>query len=84
MPYGEPYSNQRPNDGIERGLLGLFIGVSIEGQFEFLMANWMNKGGFRLGLPTNSVDPFSRFITTRESAYCFLPSITALRYIARL
>jgi hypothetical protein len=27
---------------------------------------------------------FSQFVTTRGSAYCFLPSITALKYIANL
>jgi len=30
------------------------------------------------------VTGFSRFITTRGGAYCFLPSITALRHLARL
>ena len=27
---------------------------------------------------------FSRMITTRGSAYCFLPSLSGLRYLARL
>ncbi len=83
MPYGPPYDPKNP-DAEERGLLGLFIGVSIEDRFEFIMQNWMNKGGFRQGLPTKSVDPFHPFIMTRGSAYCFLPSINALKYIAAL
>ena len=37
-------------DGIERGLLGLFIGVSLKDQFEFLMSDWANKGSFAPGL----------------------------------
>ena len=27
---------------------------------------------------------FSSFVTTRATAYCFLPSLTALRFIAKL
>ena len=81
MPYGPVYDSKEP-DKKERGLLGLFIGVSIEDQFEFIMQNWVNKGGFRQGLPTNSADPFLPFIRTRGCAYCFLPSISALEYIA--
>jgi hypothetical protein len=27
---------------------------------------------------------FSSFVTTRAAAYCFLPSVTALKFIARL
>ena len=27
---------------------------------------------------------FSRFVTTKASAYCFLPSITALKWIAAM
>ena len=36
--------------GWERGLLGLFIGVSLKDQFEFLMAQWANGAGFAPGL----------------------------------
>jgi hypothetical protein len=109
MPYGpwyDPASDKE--DGIERGLLGLFICVSLEDQFEFLMTNWMNRGGFRSELPSQTKDltvgrtalgetsfqvptpkgvvslpKFSHFVTTRGAAYCFLPSLTALRYLAR-
>jgi len=105
MPYGLPYK-EAPEG--KRGLLGLFICASLEDQFEFLMANWINRGGFRAGVPTGATDPlfgsndqestffiptkerllsitgFQQFVTTRGGAYCFLPSITALRYIAEL
>ena len=46
----------RPRDGHERGLLGLFIGVSLKDQFEFLMAEWANDGLFAPGLG-RSKDP---------------------------
>lgn len=109
MPYGPWYDPALgKDDGIERGLLGLFICVSLEDQFEFLMTNWMNRGGFRSELPSHTKDltvsgptigetvfqvptpqgvvalpKFSHFVTTRGAAYCFLPSLTALRYLAR-
>jgi hypothetical protein len=35
---------------MERGLLGMFIGVSIKDQFEFLMSDWANKGNLAPGL----------------------------------
>jgi deferrochelatase/peroxidase EfeB len=36
------------------------------------------------GAPPLKITGFSSFATTRASAYCFLPSITALKFIARL
>ena len=110
LPYGPPYDPENPDDGIERGLLGLFIGVSLKDQFEFLMSDWANKGSLAPGLRdtrdpvignnSNSGAAFlipvegqkrpielsglSRFVTCRGAAYCFLPSATALRYIAAL
>lgn len=110
MPYGPWYDpKSEKDDGIERGLLGLFICVSLEDQFEFLMTNWINRGGFRSELPSHTKDitvtsnaiddtpfqiptpngmvslpKFSHFVTTRGAAYCFLPSLTALRYLGNL
>jgi deferrochelatase/peroxidase EfeB len=108
LPYGKAYDPANPNDGIERGLLGLFIGVSLKDQFEFVMSDWANKGTFAPGLgdskdpvlgdnssdstfsiPVQGAKPivltgFSRFVTTRGGAYCFLPSATAIRYISTL
>ena len=49
LPYGPAYDARHPDDGIERGLLGLFIGVSLKDQFEFLMSDWANKGAFAPG-----------------------------------
>src|SRR5690348_10775117 len=50
LPYGPPYHPPNPSDGVERGLLGLFIGVSLKDQFEFLMSQWANGGSFAPGL----------------------------------
>jgi len=36
------------------------------------------------GAPPLKITGFSSFVTTRASAYCFLPSITALKFIAAL
>jgi Dyp-type peroxidase family len=108
LPYGPPFDPSKPDDGIERGLLGLFIGVSLKDQFEFLMADWANKGLFAPGLKgtkdpvlgdnsgggakfllaveggTVTIDGLSRFVTTRGGAYCFLPSLTGLRFLSTL
>ncbi len=109
VPYGRPYDPSHPHDGIKRGLLGLFIGVSIKDQFEFLMSEWINGGSFAPGIygttdpilgnspqgenkfviPRENEKPvvisdFPRLVTTRGSAYTFLPSITGLRFIADL
>jgi deferrochelatase/peroxidase EfeB len=108
LPYGPPYDANAPSDGVERGLLGLFIGVSLKDQFEFLMADWANKGTFAAGL-RNTRDPIlgdqpsggtfllpiegqkpielqglTRFVTCRGAAYCFLPSVTAIKYLSTL
>jgi len=110
MPYGAPYQPGQPDDGIDRGLVGFFICSSLENQFEFIMSQWINGGGFAPGLDQNSLDifsgtndpsrsifqvstadptqsleikGFSSFVTTRGSAYCFLPSLTALAFISR-
>lgn len=108
IPYGPAYNPNSPNDGYERGLLGLFICTSLKSQFEFVMKDWVNKGTFT-GLPPDAKDPLlganenesgqfdiptspgqpsikltgiERFITTKGGAYCFIPSITGLKYIA--
>ena len=50
LPYGPPYDPSCPDDGIERGLLGIFIGASIKDQFEFLMKEWVNGDLFAPGI----------------------------------
>lgn len=36
------------------------------------------------GAPAIKVTGFSSFVTTKAAAYCFLPSITAIKFIAQL
>ena len=42
LPYGPPIKDNYTDDGASRGLLFLSIQASIENQFEFLQARWMN------------------------------------------
>lgn len=109
LPYGPLYDAANPNDGLERGLLGLFIGASLKNQFEFLMKHWANDGGFAgMGqtkdpiLGDNSVADskflipleagkkpvvvrgFPRLVKTRGGAYCFVPSVTAIKFLSAL
>jgi deferrochelatase/peroxidase EfeB len=117
LTYGPPYDPHRPDDGWERGIVGLFIGASLADQFEFLMGERARKGLFAPGLGRTQ-DPFlgsgradaatfpvetegaagtflvrraggrtvlsdlPRLVTTRGGAYCFVPSLTAIRYLA--
>jgi Dyp-type peroxidase family len=50
MPYGPAFDPAHPNDGIERGLLGLFICGDLEMQFEFLVSIWCNDDIATAGL----------------------------------
>jgi deferrochelatase/peroxidase EfeB len=109
LPYGPVYDPANPNDGVERGLLGIFIAASLKDQFEFLMKEWVNGSTFAAGLmgtkdpilgdnsggtgkfvipvpnaPSIVVTGFSRLAEVRAAAYGFLPSLSALRYIAGL
>jgi Dyp-type peroxidase family len=108
MPYGPAYDPNHPDDGVERGLIGMFIAARLAETFEFLMTQWVNGSLFVPGLAVQSKDPllgnndpgssvmeipraggeplqitgFPRFVKTRGSAYCFFPSLAAMRYIA--
>jgi deferrochelatase/peroxidase EfeB len=42
--YGPPFASDQ---AAQRGLAGLFMGVDLNEQFEFLMQTWMSQGGFR-------------------------------------
>jgi deferrochelatase/peroxidase EfeB len=62
-----------------------FAGGMISGVDPLIGANSPSSSDFAIPTsPTSSakVTGFARFVTTRGSAYCFLPSITSLRYIA--
>ena len=46
------------DDGVDRGLVNLFIQTDIERQFEFIQKEWM-KGGEFIGLDPNEQDPIN-------------------------
>jgi len=46
------------DDGVDRGLINLFIQADIERQFEFVQKEWM-KGGEFIGLDPNEQDPIN-------------------------
>jgi Dyp-type peroxidase family len=46
------------DDGVDRGLVNLFIQADIERQFEFVQLEWM-KGGAFIGLDPNEQDPIN-------------------------
>jgi hypothetical protein len=45
-PYGPPFKAGEPDD-VQRGLVGLFIGVNLTDQFQFIMSQWITNGSFR-------------------------------------
>jgi deferrochelatase/peroxidase EfeB len=64
-----------------------FVGGMISGLDPIVGANSPASSVFTLPTsPTTSVkvSGFERFVITRGSAYCFLPSVTGLRYIASM
>jgi Dyp-type peroxidase family len=105
LPYGS-WLQPGTNGTGERGVAFMAINASIQYQFEFLQAEWINNGEFAK-LSRNDVDPLAgeprtgslfriphhqdppkrifdlpRFVTLRGGGYSFIPSITAMRFIA--
>src|SRR5246127_1163149 len=59
VEYGPPLlDGVLEDDGIDRGLINLFIQADIERQFEFVQREWM-KGGEFIGLDPNEQDPIN-------------------------
>lgn len=56
IPYGPPHVR---GDGQARGMLGLFLCVSLKHQFEFIMRHWVNDGLFARGLARDDRDPIT-------------------------
>lgn len=46
-PYGPDYDPNEP-EGIQRGLIGLFICASLSQQFQFIMQTWVTQNNFRV------------------------------------
>ena len=64
-----------------------FVGGMISGVDPIVGANSPSSSDFTLPTSLTSsvkVSGFERFVVTRGSAYCFLPSVTGLRYIASI
>jgi deferrochelatase/peroxidase EfeB len=57
MPYGPVHDPAHKRDGKPRGMLGLFLCVSLKDQFEFIMRHWVNDGLFARGLAQSENDP---------------------------
>ncbi len=107
IPYG-PHDVPAEDDGIERGLLGVFLCASLAVQFESIQYDWMNLGlqdpritgtndavvgandkdhsCFKLPVGTTTIElrGFPRFVKTRGGAYCFLPTLSGIRYLGSL
>ncbi len=79
MSYGPPFNPPVPNDGIERGTLGIFICVSLVDQFEFLMTQWINNGIFTGGLGKTK-DPMIGNNTSEESKFV-IPTVEGKKNI---
>jgi len=57
LPYGPALENGTPDDGADRGLVGVFLNASIERQYEFVQREWINAPRFD-GL-RNDPDPIA-------------------------
>jgi Dyp-type peroxidase family len=55
MPYGQPLPDAAGDDGLDRGLVGIFLNADIERQYEFVQREWLNAPSFD-GL-WNETDP---------------------------
>ncbi len=50
MPYGAPFEAGNPDDGLARGLVGLFLCADLERQFEFSLRQWAQGDRATIGL----------------------------------
>lgn len=56
LEFGPPLPEGAPDDGVARGQAGVFVVADLELQFEFIQAQWIEKGDF-IGLPSDEKDP---------------------------
>ena len=56
MPYGPQYVPGSGDDGIERGLMVMFICADLANQYEFILKDWVQQGDFASGGPAGK-DP---------------------------
>jgi hypothetical protein len=71
LPYGPTYDPGEPYDGIERGMLFLFINSNIENQYEFVLRQWVNDSEFAgaVRLHSKSKDPLIGTQNPAESIF---------------
>jgi Dyp-type peroxidase family len=55
MPYGQPLPDAAGDDGLDRGLVGIFFNADIERQYEYVQRQWLDAPSFD-GL-WNAADP---------------------------
>ena len=109
LPYGPWLPEGAAADNQERGLAFVAINASLARQFEFVQAQWVNKGNFTARMDADDRDPLvsssdaatkfkipgsgkppvrlfnlPTFVTVRGGEYFFIPSLTAIRYLASL
>lgn len=74
MPYGPAWEPGQGKDGIARGLVGHFIGASLENQFEFIMGKWIDGHGFTSNFTQpQGLDPLLGPNDPRTSTFDFPP-----------
>jgi hypothetical protein len=56
MPYGPQYVPGSGDDGIEHGLMVMFICANLANQYEFILKDWVQEGDFASGGPAGK-DP---------------------------
>jgi len=67
MSYGPPYNPKKPDSNdAERGLIGFFIGASVENSFEFIMRDWFNDSTFAPDLPFENTDLPDGIVGSRD------------------
>ena len=80
LPYGPEYNPADPLD-IPRGLIGPFIGLDLEDQFEFLMGAWMITGAaFAVPNPDSFLGPEADFWLQRATGERWTPIATCPLY----
>lgn len=50
MPYGLPFDPKSADDGVPRGLIGIFMCADLDRQFEFILRQWAQGGRATTGL----------------------------------
>jgi hypothetical protein len=73
---------QRDAAGAEIGSCAAYSGLP-SGDSETAGMAFIPGGTFRMGAAPIKITGFSSFITTKAAAYCFLPSITAIKFISK-